>query len=69
MQIAPVACERQISDILRAAVLLRDDVLNMMSQLAVLLAQTAVFAPLVSAAVHQVPRCRIHLLLNCRLEV
>ena len=53
MQIAAVACERQILDILGAAVLLRDDVLDMMSQFAVLLAQTAVFTPLVSASVHK----------------
>jgi hypothetical protein len=39
-------------------------VLYVMLQLAMLLAQTAVFAALVSPATHELPGCLIHVLLD-----
>jgi hypothetical protein len=69
MKIAAVAGERQIVSIFEAAVLLRDDVLDMMPQFAMFLAQTAVFAPPVSPAPHDIPCCPVHLLLDDRVEV
>jgi hypothetical protein len=64
MQIAAVACQREIVGAIGAAVLLRRDVLNMMLQAAMFLVQTAIFAPLASPLPDKVPRRRIHLLLN-----
>ena len=49
--------------------LLSNDVLDMMSQRAMLLAQTTVLASLVSPPAHEVPRGPIHLLLNFRFQV
>ena len=69
MQIAAVACERQIVSIFGAAVLLGDDVLDMMPQFAMLLAQTAVFAPPASPSPHDIPVCPVHLLLDGRVEL
>jgi ABC-type Co2+ transport system permease subunit len=63
-QVATVACKRQVVRIVGTAVLLCDDVFHMMLQFAVLLAQTAVFAALVSTVTHELPRCLIHLLLD-----
>jgi len=68
-EIAAVACERQIFRIAGSAVLLRDDVLDMVPQLALLLTQPAVFATLVCATADKVPRCRVHLLLNNGVEM
>ena len=48
------ACEREIVRIIGSAELLRDDVLDMRPQLAVLLAQLAIFAVLISATPHEV---------------
>ena len=48
MQIAAVACQREVIRVLGAAVLLRHDVLYMMDQFAVFLAQPAIFATLAS---------------------
>jgi hypothetical protein len=69
MQIATVAHQRQIIGIVRAAVLLCRDVLNMMPQSAMLLVQTAIFAPLSSPLPDEVTCRRIHLLLNLRVQV
>jgi hypothetical protein len=60
-----MACERQIVGIVGALMLFGDDVFDVMPQLAVLLAQPAVFAPVVSPAAHEVPSGRLHVLLNC----
>src|SRR6516164_7163431 len=68
-EIAAVACERQIFGMVGSAVLLRDDVLDMVRQLAVLLAQLAVFATIVRATADKVPGCRVHLLLNAGVEM
>jgi hypothetical protein len=68
-KIAAVACKRQVAGIVGAGVLLRDDVLDVMPQFAMGLAEAAVFAPLASAAADEVPRGRIHLLLHCRVEM
>src|SRR4051794_36580753 len=57
-EVAAVGCERQVVAIVGAAVLLRGD----MPQLAMLLAQAAVFALLASPAAHQIPRWRIYLI-------
>ena len=63
-EIAAVACERQILRIIGSAVLLGDNVLDMMPQFTVLLAQPALFTTLVCAMTDKVPRCRVHLLLD-----
>ena len=49
-KIAAVARERQVGGIVGTSVLLRDDVLDVMPQLAMDLAQTAVFTPLAGPA-------------------
>ena len=69
MEIAAVACERQIIQVIGSAVLFGDDVLDVMRQLAVLLAKLAVFAASVRATTHEVACWRIHLLLNHRSKV
>ena len=56
MQIAAVACEREIIDVIGAAVLLRHDVLDMMLQVAVCLAQTAILASFAGPAPDEFPR-------------
>jgi hypothetical protein len=63
-EITAVARERQVIGIVGSAVLLRDDVLDVMPQFAMCLAQAAVFAPLASPAADEVPRGRVHLLLK-----
>src|SRR6185369_2567819 len=68
-KIAAVARERQVVGIVGAAVLLRDDVLDVMPQFAMNLAQAAIFASLTSPAADEVPRSRIHLLLDCRVKL
>jgi hypothetical protein len=64
MQIRAVARQCEIIWIIGAAVLSRDDVLNMMDQSAMFLLQPAVFATLASPPPNEVPRRRIHLPLN-----
>jgi len=64
MQIRAVARQCEIIRIIGAAVLSRDDVLNMMDQSAMFLLQPAVFATLASPPPNEVPRRRIHLPLN-----
>jgi hypothetical protein len=63
MQIATVACQRQIIDTIGAAVLLRHDVLHMVLQVAMFLVQATIFAPLAGPPLDEVPRRRIHRLL------
>lgn len=60
MEISAVACERQIFRIVGSAVLLCDDVLDMMHQFAVLLAQPTIFAAPVCTTMDKVPRCLVH---------
>ena len=55
--------------VIGAAVLFRYDVLNMMDQFAMFLAQPAIFATLASPQTDEAPRWRIYLLLNVRLEI
>ena len=69
MQIAAVACQREVIRVLGAAVLLRHDVLYMMDQFGMFLAQPAIFATLASPPPDEVPRRRIHLLLNLRVQI
>src|SRR5947209_15524334 len=69
MKITAMACERKIVRIIGSTVLFRDDVLDMMSQFAVLLAQLAIFASLVSAAPYEVACCSVHLLLNVGIKL
>jgi hypothetical protein len=64
VQIAAVACKRQIFDVVRAAVLLRDDVLDMMPEFGVLLSQTTVFALVAGSTPNEVPRGCVHRLLD-----
>src|SRR5262245_49499317 len=68
MKVAAVACERQIFHVIGSAVLFGDDVLDVMRQFAVLLSQMAVFAAFVSTTMHELACCRIHLLLNHRIQ-
>jgi hypothetical protein len=65
MQIASVACQREIIRLIGAAVLPRHDVFNMMDQVAVFLVQPAVLATLASPLPNKVPRRRIHLSIEC----
>ena len=69
VKIAAVARERQIVGVLGPGVLPRDDVLDVMRQLAMHLAQAAVFASLFGPAADQVPRGPTHLLLDCRVKL
>lgn len=55
-----MACERQILGVIGSAVLLCDDVLDVMLQFAVLLPQPAVFTTLGSTTTDKVPRRRVH---------
>jgi hypothetical protein len=64
-----VACQREVIRVLGAAVLLRHDVLYMMDQFGMFLAQPAIFATLASPPPDEVPRRRIHLLLNLRVQI
>ena len=64
VEVAAVAGKRQVVWIVGAAVLLRDDVLHVMLQLGMLLAQAAVFATLAGPAAHELARCLIQVLLN-----
>jgi hypothetical protein len=69
VKVAAVTCESEIIHVIGSTVLLRDDVLDMMPQFAVFLAQLAVFATLVSATPYQVPCARFHLLLKRGVEL
>jgi hypothetical protein len=69
VQIAAVACQREIAGIVGAAVLLRRDVLDMVLQAAMFLVQPAVLTPLPGPLPDEVPHRRIHLLLNLRGQV
>jgi hypothetical protein len=69
VKIAAVACESQIVAIVCAAVLLCHDVLNVMSEFGVCLAEAAIFAPLACAAADEVARGPIHLLLGYGVDV
>ena len=69
VKIAAVACESEIIHVIGSTVLLRDDVLDMMRQFAVFLAQPAIFSTLVSAMPDQVPCARFHLLLKRGVEL
>jgi hypothetical protein len=64
-----MACQRQVVRIIRAAVLLRYDMFDMMDQLAILLVKPAVFATFGSPPPDEVPRHSIHLLLNLRVQL
>lgn len=59
-QIAAVACQCQVVRIVRAAVLLCNDVLDVMRELAVLLVQATIFTPLVGPTADEVTRWHIH---------
>ena len=69
MQVAPMACQRQILRIVGSVMLFRDDVLNVMGQSAMLLVQSAIFAALTSPPPDEVPRRSIHLLLENRIQM
>ena len=69
VQIAAVARQREIISIIRAPVLLSHDVFNMVREAALLLVQTAIFATPASPQPDEVPRRRIHLLLNLRFQM
>ena len=69
MQIAAMACQRQIIRIIGAAMLLRHYMFDVMDQLAVFLVQAAIFAALASPPPDEVARRRIHLLLNVRVQM
>jgi hypothetical protein len=69
VEVATLTCERQIVGVIGAAVLLRDDVLHMMCQGAMLLSQAAILTPITSPAWNEVPRRRVHSLLNGGFQV
>jgi hypothetical protein len=69
VQIAALASKRQIIIIIGAAVYSCGDVFDMMPQATMFLEQTTIFTPLASSLPDKVPRRRIHLLLNIRVEV
>ena len=60
MKIAPLAGKREVVQIINAAVLPRYDVFYVVCQFAILLGQTAVFAPLTCSITHKASRLRIH---------
>jgi len=68
-EIAAVACERQIIRIVGSAVLLRDDVLHMPPQLAVLQAQPGSIRNARLRDDGQGPCCCVHVLLNHGVEM
>ena len=49
--------------------LLRDDVFDMVDQFVIILVQTAIFAAFASPPANQIPRRRIHWLLNLRRQL
>src|SRR5262249_53294290 len=67
-QIAAMARERQVIVFIGAAMLLCNDVLDVMPQFAVDLAQAAIFAPLAGTAADEIPSGCIHLLLDRRVK-
>jgi len=69
MQVAPVTSQCQIIGMIRAAVFLRRDVLNVMLQATMFLVQAAIFAAFASPLPDEVPRRRIHVLLDLRVKV
>lgn len=69
IEIAAMAGKCQVAGIAGAGMLFRDDVLDVMPQFAMDLAQAAVFARLASTAADEIPRDRIHLLLNCGIKL
>jgi len=69
VQIAAVSSQRQIIGIIGAAVLLCRDVFNMMPQATMFLVQTAIFATVAGSLPDEIPRRRIHLLLNIGIQV
>ena len=68
-KITSVTCEREIFCVIGSAMLLCDDVLDMMFQFTVVLMQPAVFAALVCTMTHKVACRRVHLSLNERIEM
>ena len=64
-----MACQRQIIRVIGPTMLLRHDVFNMMVQLAIFLVQPAIFATFGSPPPDQIPRRRIHLLLDLRVQM
>ena len=69
LQITAVAGERQVPEIVRAPVLLRDDVLHVMPQFAMFLWQAAVLALLAGPAAYEASGFFIHVLLNFCIQV
>jgi len=69
MKVAAVTCESEIIYFIRSAVLLRDDVLDVVPQLTMFLAQLTIFATLVSATSYEVACCCVHLLLGGGVEL
>jgi hypothetical protein len=60
VQVATVACEREIAVVIGAAVLFGNDVLHVMFQVAMFLAQAAVLTAIASPAADEVARGRVH---------
>jgi hypothetical protein len=59
-EVAAVAGQREIVNVIAPAVLFGDDMLDVVRQLAVLLTQQAILATVVSPAADKVPRGGIH---------
>lgn len=60
VKVAAMACEREILDLIRPAVLAGNDMLNVMQEFAVVLVKPAILAPLPGALADKPPGCGIN---------